>query len=218
MAEINGHQLIAYVDTGASVTLLAHNVYPESSALIRPYKGLVADANGNNIEILGSLNAKFTTPDGPFATCVLIFHKHDNIEYDFLLGMNILKHSDVMFSKMKLIFDLNKAVKVDPMNDHAWDINIKIPTSKMWGYFIDGLPHCRKINEVVGGPSPRKSETDAEEKVEASPNAPRAMLGQHSNAPRAGKFNVHLRTPLIIPANTVLMTNIPINKQLAEGG
>ena len=101
MAEINGQQLIAYVDTGASVTLLAHNVHPASSALIRPYKGLVADANGNHIEISGSLTAQFTTSDGTFETCVQVFYKHDNIEYDFLLGMNILKHSDAMFSKMK---------------------------------------------------------------------------------------------------------------------
>ena len=99
----------AYIDTGASVTLIANTILPSSNYVnLKKYTGRVQDASGNAINIIGEINADIRTPEGNFNTRVLVYVKTTNVDYDILLGMNILKHTCIDFRSSKLTFELDK--------------------------------------------------------------------------------------------------------------
>ena len=81
IVDLNGKKLKAYIDTGASVTLIAHTVLtPPEMLSLRKYDGKVRDASGNKIPIIGEGIAKLITPAGCFKTPVLIYNKTVSVE------------------------------------------------------------------------------------------------------------------------------------------
>ena len=66
----------AYVDTGASSTLIADTLLSPSGKLsLEKYTGKVYDASGNAIPILGGARTNVVTSVGSLDTQVLVFKK-----------------------------------------------------------------------------------------------------------------------------------------------
>jgi len=98
--DLNGKQVRAYLDTGASATLIAHTVLkPASISKLREYKGKVCDASGNQIPILGAGIATVITPVGDFPAYVLVYEKKDTVDHDLLIGMNVLRYTTINFTR-----------------------------------------------------------------------------------------------------------------------
>ena len=74
--EYNNQKVKAYVDTGATVTLISDVISANKVKGLKPYEGHVLDASGNSIPILGQATALVETPAGSFNTSVLIFKKN----------------------------------------------------------------------------------------------------------------------------------------------
>ena len=71
--EFNDRKVRAYVDTGATATLVSDAVTADKVKRLKPYEGQVLDASGNSIPILGQAIALVKTPAGSFNTSVLVF-------------------------------------------------------------------------------------------------------------------------------------------------
>ena len=90
-AILDGKPVTAYLDTGATLTLVANTFIPDKTKNLSPFNGQVYDANGQSVPIIGELTTLVSTPNGQFYTRVLVFHKKESLDYDLLIGMNILK-------------------------------------------------------------------------------------------------------------------------------
>ena len=119
----------AYIDTGASVTLIANTILQSKHYTnLKKYYGRVHDASGNTINIIGEINTDIRTPVGNFNTRVLIYVKTTSVDYDILLGMNILRNTCIDFGSRELTFSLDKphgkAQKYGPYKASALEIDV----------------------------------------------------------------------------------------------
>ena len=101
-AKIQNEYIDVFIDTGATVSLIAHTLVNEEE--LRTYTNRVEDANGNPINIVGSIDFKLETPNGSITEEVLVYKKQANAQIDLLLGMNILSRSNIDFPRKKVNF------------------------------------------------------------------------------------------------------------------
>ncbi len=108
MIKVNNLTIKAFIDSGACVTLISHEVflklYPKEKPPLLVYDKQLLDANGNKIPVLGMVDTQVSTPNGKYWTTVVLFVKDNAIEHDLLLGMNILVHTSINFSTQRLTF------------------------------------------------------------------------------------------------------------------
>ena len=98
--------LQGYVDSGATVSLISDVVLSEMQLkALRTYNGNVKDANGNPIDIMGEINVMFKVKNEIIYEKLLVFRKTSAIVHDLLIGMNILKFSEINFIERKVIHD-----------------------------------------------------------------------------------------------------------------
>ena len=122
---INGKPIKAYIDTGASITLIAHTEVPQLLPMLKPYKGRVLDANGNKIPIIGEDEIYIDTPDGILRTRVLVFDKPPAVEYTLLLGMDVLKNCILNFEKGNIQFPKEKVFNHEDIAQDALRITVQ---------------------------------------------------------------------------------------------
>lgn len=105
----------AYVDTGASATLIADTLLsPSGKASLKKYTGKVYDASGHTVPILGEARINVVTSVGSLDTNILVFEKNRAINYDVLIGMDILKHTTINFDSREIKFTLTREPQYKP--------------------------------------------------------------------------------------------------------
>ena len=115
MIVLDGVWSKAYVDTGASATLIAHTLLsPSGKASLEKYTGKVYDASGNAVPILGEARTNVVTSVGSLDTNILVFEKNSAINYDALIGMDILKHTTINFDSREIKFTLTRPPQYQP--------------------------------------------------------------------------------------------------------
>ena len=101
-----------YTDSGATISLISHCVLSEQQLkTLRKYSGVVKDANGNPIDIMGEINVMFKVKNEIIYEKLLVFKKTSAIVHDLLIGMNLLKFSDINFIKGKVKFRIPQVEK-----------------------------------------------------------------------------------------------------------
>jgi len=230
-AELNGNRVNAFLDTGASATLIAHTVLnPAVLKKLKQFEGQVCDASGNEIPILGVGLAQVDTPAGSFDAYVLVYEKSDAQKHKMLVGMNILRYSNINF--------MNKELKFSPP-DPKTRVASKIPPSGLRIKISDGLIQndgtniAAQVTTENGNCNTRESETslsaatntlDTECETEATDNngGKNEEHSGHTQPTLSNETNpleipVYLRKEVTIQNNAVMLTTLPINKQIENG-
>jgi hypothetical protein len=231
--DLNGEKVTAYIDTGASATLIAHTVLaPSRVKKLRKYKGTVSDASGKRIPILGEGIAQVNTPAGNFDAYVLVYEKSALVKHEMLLGMNILKHSSIDFKTKELNFSLeNKLKRAHKHSPSGLQITIANTTINEKAAMVQDpaahlVPGDTRASEnestsvstaAANVCTPLTTEPVYEVKdqeVSAGVNGARAKKPAHTK----GKiFDVFLRKDITIEAHTVMLATVHVNKQIANG-
>lgn len=224
MVDLNGEQVKAYIDTGASATLIAHTVLtPSRLQKLKKYRGTVCDASGNRIPILGEGIAQIITPAGNFNAFVLVYKKSASVEHEMLIGMNILKHTTIDFKTKEISFSLeNKWTRAHKHSPSGLQITISSTTINE-----NAAGEVPATHLVPGATSASECESYGTATASVCPlptMEPECVNGGHEfsagKAPVATKekiFNVFLRSELVIEGNTVMLATVPVNKQIENG-
>ena len=204
---VNGKKYKAYIDTGATTTLIADKICNSMSQELIPYHGSVTDASGNQVPILGGLRTKIITAKGDFYTKVLVFKKNENIKYDVLLGMNILSYTSINFNTNCIIFDVSK--KKNECTKIISPLNIKIKDLKIH-------------NKDLGRHQPKSDLSNihiSKEETEITNSVGNNKMNRNCRNRKTvpNNFNVHLNSDLKVPSNSVSLITVPINKQIQNG-
>ena len=115
---INNRMIKGFVDTGASISLLSHTLLSDSTHTLTKYNGVVKDASGNKMPILGKMQVRIMTPNGTTMNKnVLVFKKDYTVEYELLIGMNISQHSQLNFQDNTISFNCDNVTENKGNND-----------------------------------------------------------------------------------------------------
>jgi len=194
----------AYLDTGASATLIAHTVLKSNDMKkLRKYKGTVSDASGNKIPILGAALAQVLTPEGEFPAYVLVYEKKDTVGHDMLIGMNILRHTTIDFGSKELKFSIPKTrTRISTTNN---GLRLKISDMKISEAVTSGTTQVANVDE-------RESTAQS-----ASTTQHEAKTEEQHTEPKSPELSVYLRSDIVLKNNSVMFTTVPINKQITNG-
>ena len=102
-----GRSTRAFIDSGAFTTILSAHLFsltPFSQKDLTPCPLNVLDANGHRLPILGSIPARVQTPVGHFIDSVLVFQAEQLVQHDVLLGVNILRLTNIDLAHSTLSF------------------------------------------------------------------------------------------------------------------
>ena len=104
-ATIYNTDVVAYIDSGATISLVSNKLISNKELEIRRYSNIVRDVSGNKIPIIGTVTAIISTPDGNIKEQLLVYKKDKDMKIDLLLGMNILKRTSIDFLEKKIYFN-----------------------------------------------------------------------------------------------------------------
>ena len=196
-ADVNGSPVTAFLDTGASISLIAEAIVPPTVSKWKHYSGRVNDANGNQIPILGETRVKIVTNEGTFTTDILMFRKSEKVQHEVLIGMNILRYATLDFQQRKLEFSFPSSVQTTETTEL---LTLTIPSDVKPEQITSKQQHtCTTISRDSLG-------TDIA--VAANRSTPVPWLDTGSNK----VINVHTMESISVPANSVIITDVSINK------
>ena len=216
---LNNVKIPAYLDTGATISLISDTVLPIQIQNLKKYAGKVVDANGQSIPIIGEDIARIITPDGSFNTRVLVFKKNALINHDLLLGMNALRYSVLDFPRKRATFSLNDRIKV---GNSPNNLQLKIDDLTIKGQAaLEKVPATRLL------PAP---ETGGTASGTVAPSALGNVTVGKGRKVRAGasstpnitnrvskEFDVHVCRDIVIPNNSITTLSVPVNKKIPNG-
>ena len=164
--------------------------------------------------------AKLRTPAGCFKTPVLIYHKTASVHHEILIGMNVLKHSNIDFISRVITYTLDdntptidddqNCIEID-MTDTA--INCTSSESKK------ALTHATNLMQQAEAPMPRSRIRNPSNQSEINTARPHGKSTRDifQSVGNQREIPVYLRSDLTIGKNTLMLATVPVNKQLQNG-
>ena len=124
--------LRGYTDSGATISLISHCVLSEQQLkTLRKHSGAVKDANGNPIDIMGEINVMFKVKNEIIYEKLLVFKKTSAIVHDLLIGMNLLKFSDINFIKGKVKFRIPQVEKKESLSLKNSSVTMRLLSNEL---------------------------------------------------------------------------------------
>lgn len=206
-AKINGYAVKAYVDSGATVSLMSGQLLNNATKELKPFPYKVVDASGNNIPILGTIDAYISTPDGQVSEQMVVVRPEEGIQIEILLGMNVLKHSTINFPDDELRFKMDSLQRCVNNEDYTLEII------------------SRTLKRSINTDDERTNHFTAKQASPAEARIKQASTGppqddkdneEDQGCSRSPVYNIHIRRNMELPANTITIVQLKTPKELKE--
>ena len=229
--KINNHNEKIYIDTGATVSLISNKLLTSAQIQrIVPYHHHVIDANGNQINMLGQIDASVkTTSKNTIHESLLVYKQTEKQKFGILLGMNFLSQANIDFPNKKMTFKgssthhksekLNTKCKIilhllnnEIKNAHPQrKLNILSSVEENSTHNLEtnqtlvGEINKESANEDASQPSTKKNE-DAD-----NPNA--GFHHAYLKVNNSKRIPLYLKGNIKLPGNTLTTCSIPVSNK-----
>lgn len=218
-ANINGLPVKAYVDTGATISLVSADMVNINHEELERFNHTVVGATGHEMPVLGSVDACINTPNGQLVEKLVVCNPGERFQIDLLLGLNILRHTAIDYPEKKLTFRVNNLPKIT--NETRCEVEIISKEIKSnWEDILN--PQNNMGDPQASFPAPTEmeellsSEDDTEENITEEVIQESDNLEGDENDSPSSVYEVHLKNTMMLKPNSIMIVSIRASKKMKE--